>query len=325
MTWDGFINNFWPSTINGLVLGSIYALVALGYTLVYGVLRLINFAHSEVFMLGAFGSFIALDILQVPDRNAAGGDPVKTGAALVFTLGFCLLVSMVVSGGAAVVLERLAYRPLRKRHSPRLVFLISAIGASFAIAEAVGEWGAKQREEYSLPRIMKKRTLFHIFDAQVRIDYVIVVVGAIVMMAALVTFVNRTRVGRGIRAVAQDAETARLMGVNTDRIILITFLVGGLMAGSAAFFYEIYNGAARYSMGFTLGVKSFTAAVLGGIGNIKGALLGGILLGLVENYGASMFAADQNMGTVAAFVVLVVVLMFRPSGLLGESLGRARA
>jgi branched-chain amino acid transport system permease protein len=325
MTFDLFRSLFWASTVNGIVLGSIYALVALGYTLVYGVLRLINFAHSEVFMLGAFASFVAIDILGIPDRTASGADPIKTGAALIGTLLFCLVMSMAVSATVAVIVERLAYRPLRKRNAPRLVFLISAIGASFALAESVGEWGAKQRDSYKLPRVLEKKTLFHIFGAQVRNDHLIVVIGALLMMAALVAFVGRTRVGRGIRAVAQDGDTARLMGVNTDQIILITFLVGGLMAGGAAFFYELYNGTARYSMGFSLGVKSFTAAVLGGIGNIKGALLGGLLLGLVENYGSSLFEADQRMGNVTAFVVLVGVLMFRPSGLLGETLGRARA
>jgi branched-chain amino acid transport system permease protein len=138
-------------------------------------------------------------------------------------------------------------------------------------------------------------------------------------------FVNRSRTGRGIRAVAQDMDTARLMGVNVDLIILITFLVGGVMAGAAAFFFEVYNGSARYSLGFDLGVKAFTAAVLGGIGNIKGALVGGLALGVIENWGASLFGSNQKMGTVTAFVVLVLVLMLRPTGLLGESLGRARA
>jgi len=205
------------------------------------------------------------------------------------------------------------------------VFLISAIGASFAMSEAVGEWGPKQREDYALPRVFQKKVLFTIRGNDIRNDQVLVVVGSLLMMLALVLFVNRSRVGRGIRAVAQDMDTARLMGVNVDMIILITFLVGGLMAGGAAFFFEIYNGSARYSLGFQLGVKAFTAAVLGGIGNIKGALLGGLLLGVIENWGASLFGSNQNMGTVTAFVVLVLVLMVRPNGLLGESMGRSRA
>ena len=325
MSFHTLFSQFWPSTINGIVLGSIYALIALGYTLVYGVLRLINFAHSEVFMLSAFGSFLALRVLNVPEHLAGGADPYKTGGELIFTMVVMLLFSLAIGGASAVALERIAYRPLRKRNSPRLVFLISAIGASFAMSEAVGEWGPKQREDYALPRIFQKKVLFTIRGNDIRNDQMLVVVGSLLMMLALVLFVNRSRVGRGIRAVAQDMDTARLMGVNVDMIILITFLVGGLMAGGAAFFFEIYNGSARYSLGFQLGVKAFTAAVLGGIGNIKGALLGGLLLGVIENWGASLFGSNQNMGTVTAFVVLVLVLMIRPNGLLGESMGRSRA
>jgi len=214
---------------------------------------------------------------------------------------------------------------LRRRNAPRLVFLISAIGASFAISEAVGEWGPKQRDEYRVSRLLRTERLFNIFTARVTNVYVLVVVAALVMMAVLYLFVNRTRVGRGIRAVAQDSDTARLMGVNVNRIIVITFLVGGIMAGGAAFLYEIYNGTTRNTLGFLLGIKAFTAAVLGGIGNIRGALLGGLLLGVIEQYGASLFGSDQNMGNVTAFVVLVLVLLVRPTGLLGESLGRSRA
>ncbi len=307
------------------MLGSIYALIALGYTLVYGVLRLINFANSEIFMLSAFGCFIAIDMLGIPDRLADGNDPYKTGWTLIGVLLFMLLVSVIIGGASSVVLERVAYRPLRKKNAPRLVFLISAIGASFAMSEAVGEWGPKQRQDYALARVFKKKKLFTIMGADVRNDYILVVVGSLVMMIGLVLFVNRSRIGRGIRAVAQDMETSRLMGVNVDMIILVTFLIGGMMSGAAAFFFEIYNGSARYSLGFQLGVKAFTAAVLGGIGNIKGALLGGLLLGVIENWGASLFESNQNMGTVTAFVVLVLVLMVRPNGLLGESMGRSRA
>ena len=325
MSFHSLISNFWPATVNGLVLGSIYALIALGYTLVYGVLRLINFAHSEVFMLSAFGSFLALHVLGVPNHLPGGGDPYKTGWNLIGTLAVMLAFSFAAGAIVAVLLERVAYRPLRKRDAPRLVFLISAIGASFAMSEAVGHWGPKHTDDYALPRIFQKKKLFTIFGADVRNDYIVVFVGSLVMMGILVLFVNRSRVGRGIRAVSQDMDTARLMGVNVDLIILITFLVGGLMAGGAAFFFEIYNGSARYSLGFDLGVKAFTAAVLGGIGNIKGALLGGLVLGVIENWGTSLFGNNQKMGTVTAFVVLVLVLMIRPTGLLGESMGRARA
>ena len=326
MTFHNFVTSFWSSTINGLVLGSIYALVALGYTLVYGVLRLINFANSEVFMLSAFGSFLAVKVLNIQGTNNAA----KTGLVLIGVMALCLLVSVVIGGVVAVVVERVAYRPLRKRNAPRLVFLISAIGASFALSEAVGEWGIpfiknKQREEYALTKYFSKSPLFKIFGADVYNSDIIIFVGAALMSVILVLFVSRSRVGRGIRAVAQDAETAKLMGVNVDRIILITVLVGGVMAGGAAFLYEVHTPYARYDVGFEIGVKAFTAAVLGGIGNVKGALLGGVLLGVIEIYGSSLFGADQNIGTVFAFITLVLVLMFRPSGLLGESLGRSKA
>ncbi|MFM7536337.1 MAG: branched-chain amino acid ABC transporter permease [Acidimicrobiales bacterium] len=322
MDWNNFVDTFWQNTMNGLSLGAIYALIALGYTLVYGVLRLINFAHSEIFMLGCFGSFATLWALGIDRIN--GDNPYKSGLELIGILALCLVVSMAISATAAVTLERIAYRPLRKRNAPRLVFLISAIGASFAIAEAVALFGAKGREEYGLPFVLnEKDVLFTVFGADMTNVRFIAIVGAVVMMVLLTTFVSRTRTGRGIRAVAQDAETARLMGVNTDRIIFITFLLGGLMAGGAAFLFELFRGAARYDTGFVLGVKSFTAAVLGGIGNIKGALLGGITLGVVELWGAGLFGGRWT--DVIAFVVLVSVLMFRPSGLLGETLGRARA
>ncbi len=320
MSIQNFIDVFWPSTVNGIVLGSVYALIALGYTLVYGVLRLINFAHADIFMLATFGSFIAIGILGI-----GTGTQYQTGLTLVLVLAFCMLISVAIGGAGAVALEFVAYRPLRKRNAPRLVFLISAIGASFAISEAVGEWGPKQRDEYRVSRLLRTERLFNIFTARVTNVYVLVVVAALVMMTVLYLFVNRTRVGRGIRAVAQDADTARLMGVNVDRIIVITFLVGGIMAGGAAFLYEIYNGTTGNTLGFLLGIKAFTAAVLGGIGNIRGALLGGLLLGVIEQYGASLFGSDQNMGNVTAFVVLVLVLLVRPTGLLGESLGRSRA
>jgi branched-chain amino acid transport system permease protein len=324
VTPDLFVDLFWSSTVNGLVLGSVYALIALGYTLVYGVLKLINFAHSEVFMLGVFGTLVGLWVLERLGL-LDGGDQILTGLPLLGTLLFCALVSAAAGGGAAAILETVAYRPLRRRNSPRLVFLISAIGASFVIAEAVRNFGRKGSEEYAIPRVLDKQELFRLFGAQVRIDHIMVVVASFIMMALLVVFVGRTKLGRGIRAVAQNSEAAQLMGVNVDRIILVTFVVGGVMAGIAGFLYGTFNESARYSMGFLLGVKAFTAAVLGGIGNLQGALVGGIALGLIENYGTAMFNADQKMGSVTAFVVLVLVLMFRPSGLLGESLGRARA
>jgi branched-chain amino acid transport system permease protein len=368
MHFSSFIDQFWTYTVTGLTAGSIYALVALGYTLVYGVLRLINFAHSEIFMIGSFGAVFATRWLGVD----ATGDP-KSGLALIGALLFSAVIAMAFGGGAAVALERIAYRPLRGsgdlygaialafitswvvayvlppdnsaadlitalvltapvtlwyrrllgrgRQATRLAFLISAIGASLAISEGFAWWRGRNFEQY--PRMLKRTRLFSFFDADIRIDQVVVIVGALAMMLALDVFVNRTRLGRGIRSVAQDQETARLMGVNVDNVIMITFLLGGIMAGGAGFLFVLFYENTKYNIGFLLGVKAFTAAVLGGIGNLRGALLGGLALGLVENYGAAI--TNSKWKDPIAFAVLLLVLMVRPTGLLGEKLSRARA
>ena len=308
-----FIQQFWPSTVDGLTIGSIYALIALGYTLVYGVLRLINFAHSEIFMIGTFGSLFMLHALDVKGP--------QTGFTLIGVLVLCALAAMAASGFSAVALERIAYRPLRRRGAGRLAALISAIGASFFLQEVFGlRYG---RDLIAFPRVMKKQTLFKIGAGDVRNDKLLVFVAAIVVMILLDRFVNGTRLGRGIRATAQDPETAVLMGVNIDRVVVATFFLGGLMAGVAATLYGLRFENTQYIAGFLPGIKAFTAAVLGGIGNLRGALIGGLVLGLVETYGGSIFGSQWV--DVVAFSVLVVVLMFRPTGILGESLSRARA
>ncbi|GAA3831451.1 branched-chain amino acid ABC transporter permease [Amycolatopsis tucumanensis] len=313
----GLAEQFWNNTVDGLAQGGIYALVALGYTLVYGVLKLINFAHSEVFVVGAFATWLTFYGLGF----RSGATPDLSIVELILFLGLACLAAMAVSGGTAVLLERVAYRPLRKRNAPRLVFLITAIGASFAIQQTLRLiFGLNQQPQI---RLLQPEPLFRIFGATVTNIHVILVVAAVVLWFVADYFVNRTRLGRGIRAVAQDPDTATLMGVNKERVIVITFLVGGLLAGAAALFYmmRIPQGAI-YNGGFLLGIKAFTAAVLGGIGNLRGALLGGLLLGLVENYGQSLFGGEWK--DIVAFVVLIVVLMFRPTGILGESLGKAR-
>jgi branched-chain amino acid transport system permease protein len=308
-----FVQQFWPSTIDGLTVGAIYALIALGYTLVYGVLKLINFAHSEIFMIGTFGSLFMLHALGVTGP--------ETGFALVGVLLLTLLAAMFASGVAAVLLERIAYRPLRRRGASRLAALISAIGASLFLQEVFAlRYG---RDLLPFPRVIKKTIWFTVGGGQVRSDKVLVVGASIVMMIVLDRFVNGTRLGRGIRATAQDPETAVLMGVNIDRVVVATFALGGLMAGVAAMLYGLRFENTQYLAGFLPGIKAFTAAVLGGIGNLRGALLGGLALGLVETYGAS--ALGSQWKDVFAFVVLIVVLMFRPTGLLGESLAKARA
>jgi branched-chain amino acid transport system permease protein len=229
---------------------------------------------------------------------------------------------MFASGGTALLLERVAYRPLRKRGASRLAALISAIGASFALQEIFAIWVVRRRDPIEIPTLMGQNVLFHLGVAQVTVDDVLVIATGILMMIGLDRLVARTRLGRGIRAVAQDPEVATMMGVNLDRIILYTFLIGGLMAGVAATLYDLHYHQTQYSVGQLPGLKAFTAAVLGGIGNLRGALLGGLLIGLVEFYGASIFGSQWRDPIV--FIVLVLVLLFRPTSLLGESLQRAR-
>nr|WP_211176684.1 branched-chain amino acid ABC transporter permease [Pseudonocardia acidicola] len=316
-----FVQQFGPSTIGGLAVGAIYALVALGYTMVYGVLRLINFAHSEIFMIGTYTSLFVITLIGV-------SAPV-TGVALLGLLLLLMVAAAAVSGGSAMLLELVAYRPLRRRGAPRLAALISAIGASlflqelFALIVIPGVFGKPGRIDTAVPRIVERDVLFRIGDAEVRTDQVIVFVAAVVVMVLLDQVVARTRIGRGIRATAQDPEAAVLMGVSIDTIVRVTFLLGGAMAGVAGVLYAMEFENLRYNIGFVLGIKAFTAAVLGGIGNIRGALLGGFILGLVENWGAIFFGSQWK--DVIAFVILVVVLLFRPTGILGESLQKARA
>jgi branched-chain amino acid transport system permease protein len=280
------------------------------------VLRLINFAHSEVFMIGVFASLFTMHGLGID-----AGDPARTGVALVVTVLVVMLVSMTVSGLAAVAMERVAYRPLRRRNAPRLAALITAIGMSLFLQELFAiRYG---REILGFPRILEKRQLASLGGADIRTDKVLVVVAAVVLMVALERFVAKSRLGRGIRATAQDPETAAMMGVDINRVVALTFLLGGILAGAAGTLFGIFFEAARYDIGFLPGIKAFTAAVLGGIGNIRGALLGGLLLGLMENWGATVLGGEWK--DVFAFTVLVLVLLFRPTGLLGESLARARA
>ncbi|SNY50855.1 branched-chain amino acid ABC transporter permease [Paractinoplanes atraurantiacus] len=316
MNFEFLGDNFMSLTVTGLTQGAIYALVALGYTLVYGVLRLINFAHSEVFMIGTFVTTIVW-----------AGLGFGVGASAPGTFGVLGLIALAVvaagaaSGGTALIVERVAYRPLRKRNAPSLIFLISAIGASVALFELVG--AITDRQPRGMPSLVQPKVQFTIFGADVTNLQIGIILSALAMLAGLDIFINRTRLGRGVRAVAQNPDVAALMGVNKDRVIMLIFVLGGMMAGAASVLYDVKVGITTYSVGFLIGIKAFTAAVLGGIGNLRGALLGGLLLGVVENYGAGVFGNEWM--DVVAFVMLVVVLLFRPTGLLGESLGRARA
>jgi branched-chain amino acid transport system permease protein len=305
-----FTHSFWQLTISGLSDGFLYALIALGYTLVYGVLQLINFAHSEVFMSGGFGGLFAV--------QAVVGSKTPHGVTSVMFVLLGVVVGALVGGAVAFVLERVAYRPLRRRHAPKLAFLISAIGASLFLVNIAGkEFG---RLAIPMPDLYTNGNVFSVFGAEVQTNFVVVAIAAAVMLVFLDRLVAKTRLGQGIRAVAQDADTASLMGVNIDRVISQTFVIGGLLGGAAGFLFGlVFN--VQYNMGFTPGVKAFTAAVLGGIGNIRGAVLGGLLLGIVENLGVS--CVQSAWRDVIAFGILVLVLLFRPTGLLGERLGRS--
>jgi branched-chain amino acid transport system permease protein len=293
--------------VGGLSTGSIYALIALGYTLVYGVLQLLNFAHSEVFMGGVLAGFLFL-------TPFAGAD--QAASPVLFVVAF--LPAMAAAGLVAVVLERLAYRPLRKRGAPRLAYLISAIGASFFLSNLVLVWRGRSYESY--PKTIDPSPIFNIGRVPIQaVDIVIFIVMAF-MLLGLDTFVRRSRIGRGIRAVAQDVETAGLMGVDINKVVTVTFLVGGMLAGAAGLLYGLKFSVVRFDIGFLPGIKAFTAAVLGGIGNIRGAMVGGVALGLMESIGAGCFGTQWQ--DVIAFTVLVAVLMFRPTGILGEGVGQ---
>jgi branched-chain amino acid transport system permease protein len=290
---------------DGISAGAIIALIALGYTLVYGVLQLINFAHSEIFM---FGGLFGLLFIRFALSHGIGGP-------LALVLAF--IPAMLGSGLVAVLLERIAYRPLRRRGAPRLAYLICAIGASLFLQQVVRVWRGSNPEGF--PRTIAPARVFSIGSIVVQRRQLIVVLVAIVMMFALDQFVNRTRTGRGIRAVAQDPETAGLMGVNIDRVVSVTFLLGGLMGGAAGLLFGYSFGQTQFNIGFTPGIQAFTAAVLGGIGNIRGALLGGLALGMIQNISGGCFGTQWQ--DVATFAILVLVLMFRPTGILSKGVG----
>ena len=313
--------------ISGLTLGVIYAMIALGYTMVYGVLQLLNFAHSEIFMIGSFAGLYAIQSLfGVTTANHPNG---IGGSHLILVVLVALLLGGVASGAVAVGMERVAYRPLRRRGTSRLGYLITAIGMSlflqnlFLLMDGGTHLGFHWPNiagagPVSYPNAMNPSTAFTVLGTPVTNQQALSVVVAVVMLIVLDLFVRRTRSGKGMRAVAEDPETAALMGVNIDRVVALTFFVGGLMAGVAGVLYGMQFNA-QFNMGFVPGIKAFTAAVLGGIGNVRGAMLGGVLLGLIENLGAGCLGTQWQ--EVIAFIVLVVVLMFRPTGLLGEQVG----
>ncbi|HJW89681.1 MAG TPA: branched-chain amino acid ABC transporter permease [Anaerolineales bacterium] len=312
-------NQWFDLAVFGLAQGSVYALIALGYTLVYGILRMINFAHSEIFMGGAFLGYFAATSLnrsKVLDTNP------------IFGIIVIFLVAIITSVLLAILLERIAYRPLRG--APRLVPLITAIGASFFLQYTFrGLFGTQNRaypEFAFLKGVWVITGKFAIQKIQVA-----VILAAALMMLLLYLFVQRTRTGKAMRAVSEDKAVAALMGIDVDAIIVRTFVLGAALAGAAGVMYCFMFRLVTFYMGFIPGIKAFTAAVLGGIGNIPGAMLGGLFLGIFESIGPTLFLnglgvpAPYQLKDVIAFTMLVLVLIFRPTGILGERIGRAKA
>jgi branched-chain amino acid transport system permease protein len=310
--------------LDGIVLGFMYALIALGYTMVYGVLEFINFAHSEIFVLGAFVGVEVLLMLQ------SGGQLATWHPVLILAL--VIVIGMVISGLAAMALERIAYRPLMG--GPRLVALISAIGASFFLQDGLRLFESLWRNTFYLnfPTMdFLEQQLPLSASLVIPVKSLLVIVTAIITLIGLHFFVNRTRMGSAIRAVAQDPDTASLMGVPVNRVIALTFFVGGSLGGLAGVLFGLHYSLVNPYSGFAPGMKAFTAAVLGGIGNIPGAMVGGMLLGLLEAFAASYLSllTDGAFGAeykdVVAFLVLILILIFRPKGLLGETVRESKA
>lgn len=336
--------DFLQGLVFGLAQGSIYALIALGYTLVYGVLRMINFAHSEVFMSGAYIGFFAINAFNQPGPN---DEPSFLAQNTVLALILTLLVGMAASSIIAILLERIAYRPLRR--APRLVSLITAIGVSITLQQLfLRLFGGDTRsypvvslcvEAFQVPdqpdrvcgtaiNLLQGRYTLPIgaeASITVRPLYFIIFFIALALMTTMWFIVQRTKIGKAMRAVAEDKSTASLMGINVDRIIVVTFLLGATLAGAAAVLFAVYNPQVTPFMGFSPGVKAFTAAVLGGIGNIPGAMAGGVLLGIIESAAPGMLGIPSQLEDVVAFSVLVLILIFRPTGIFGEALSKSRA
>ncbi|MFC1824831.1 branched-chain amino acid ABC transporter permease [Thermodesulfobacteriota bacterium] len=288
--------------INGLTIGGIYALIALGYTLVYGILFMINFAHGEIFMFGSFGGFAALTYFM--NSGFAEKHP-----ALSIVAAF--LVAMIISSILGALLERIAYRPLRT--APRLAPLISAIGASIFLQNVMMLIIKARMQVY--PDIITEEFL-EIGPTSISYYQIFIIFGSILLMVALYLFIQKTKTGKAMRAVAENKEAASLMGIDVNRIILVTFVLGSTLAAAAGVMVGIYYTQINHMMGFIPGIKAFTAAVLGGIGNVGGAMLGGFFLGMAEALGVLVMPSEYK--DVIAFSLLVLVLIFRPRGILGE-------
>jgi branched-chain amino acid transport system permease protein len=317
MDFELLIGIFPQVLLDGLVLGFMYALIALGYTMVYGVLEFINFAHSEIFVVGAF---VGVEILLT--LKAVGWlDALSPFLVLLVVL----LLGMLASGLLAVTVERVAYRPLRG--TPRLIPLISAIGVSFFLQDAVRLFESIWRNSFNLvyPTMDTLNIRFSLTETiDISVKSLVVIVASLLMLWGLHTLVNRTKIGKAIRAVAEDQAAASLMGISVNRMISLTFLIGGAMGGAAGVLFGVQYSLVNPYTGFIPGLKAFTAAVLGGIGNIPGAMLGGLVLGLLEAFAASYLslltggAFGAEYKDIFAFSILILILIFRPKGILGE-------
>jgi len=295
--------------VNAMTKGAIYALIALGYTMVYGIIELINFAHGDVFMVGAFVSLFVLT--NVLGQQGPAADPL----VMLGIIGIDILVTGAVMGIIGVTIERFAYRPLR--NAPRLAPLITAIGVSFILQNIIQIiYGPSP---VNTPQIIPPTARVQIGDVSIGWINIFIISVSIALMIGLQAFVGRTKIGRAMRATAQDREAAQLMGVNINRTIAVTFFIGSALAGVAGVVQGLYLGNISFTLGFQAGLKAFTAAVLGGIGNIAGAALGGFVIGFVEVSAAASGLAVWSQA--AVFAVLIITLVFRPSGLLGQQLG----
>lgn len=307
--------------IAGLILGSVYALIAIGYTLVYGILFMINFAHGDIMMIGAFGGYFVFEAFRsIPSVSDPSVSFLNANPVISVVIAF--LVGMTVASISGFFLERIAYRPLRG--APRLVPLISAIGADIFLQNAFQLMFGAQRRDYVNPDILSRSAGWElqVGSGTVILTYtgVLTVVLSIIIMIGLFILVQRTKLGRAMRAVAENKQVAALMGIDVDQVISRTFVISGLLAGAAGVMWGIHLGLVYYFVGFIPGIKAFTAAVLGGIGNIPGAMLGGLFLGIVEALGPAILGISFQLKDVIAFAILVLVLIFRPSGILGEVL-----
>lgn len=315
-TWARF-------AISGIILGSVYALIAIGYTLVYGILFMINFAHGEIMMIGAFGGYFVFEALKnIPTPTVLDPKLNFLNAHPVVSVILAFVVGMSVAALSGFFLERIAYRPLRG--APRLVPLISAVGASIFLQNAGQLLFGSQRRDYTNPVILARGSGWDIpiGSGVVTVPYTgaLTLVLSLIILAALYFLVQKTRMGRAMRAVAENKTSASLMGIDVDGIISRTFLISGALAGAAGVMWGIHLGLVFYFVGFIPGIKAFTSAVLGGIGNLAGAMLGGLFLGLVESLGPGILGIDFQLKDVIAFSILVLVLIFRPTGILGEVL-----